>query len=193
MIITLKGRIERMGMGEVRCETNGVGYHVHVPVNTWESLNEDAEEFLWIHTYVREDRFDLFGFSDKNTRTLFGLLIGQSGIGPRTALELCAVPRELLAKSANDDDITLLTGVKGIGKKTAEKLLVEIRSLMEKQPDIFNGIQAAPSSKHEFDQDAISALRSLGYDGPSILEILKSLPDDLATTEDRVAAALRSL
>lgn len=193
MIISLRGSIEKLSVGEICCDVSGVGYQVHVPLQTWESLDETREERLWIHTYVREDRLDLFGFADRSTRTLFGLLLAQSGIGPKTALELCSVPRALLATAAIEDDAKLLTGIKGVGKKTAEKLLVEIRSLLEKQPDIFGGHEASKITRNELDRDAVSALQTLGYDTSVILSVLKNLPHDLESTEDRVAAALRSL
>ena len=149
---------------------------------------------LWVSTYIREDRFDLFGFLDRAGRSLFEELIKIQGIGPRLALELCAVPRSMLMSAIHTQDASLLTSIKGIGKKTAEKLLIELRSLIEKHPAIFgegNGPDLSPAS--QYDRDAIAALSSLGYDTQTILQTLKDIPSGLQSTEERVAAALRSM
>ena len=193
MIARLRGSIERLSPGEAIVDAGGVGYAVSLPIDVWETLPENAEQTLWIYTYVREDRFDLYGFHDIPSRTLFVQLIGQSGIGPKTALELCAVPRALLLQAIDQQDAGILTNVKGVGKKTAEKLLVELKSVCEKHPEIFQQADGTSIATESVDQDAISALSSLGYDTPTILQVLKDLPADLGTTEERVTAALRSL
>ena len=128
-------------------------------------------------TYVREDRLDLFGFLDAAERTLFERFIGMTGIGPKTALELCAVPKSLLMQAIGSQEAKLLTSVKGIGKKTAEKLLLDLKSLAEKQPEIFatgSGKWKVENYKH--DQDAIDALKNLGYDTGTIMQVLADLP-----------------
>lgn len=193
MIARLKGIIDRSAPGEAVIDVEGVGYAVSLPMDVWDTLPNGSKCTLWIATYVREDRFDLFGFMDKPSRTLFTVLLSQSGIGPKTALEMCAVPRELLLQAINQQDAGILTTVKGIGKKTAEKLLVELKSVVEKHPEIFDRVDGKTANTNAYDQDAVSALNSLGYDTPSILQILKDLPEDLTTTEERVTAALRSL
>lgn len=192
MIAHLRGSIHRLDPGEATVDVGGIGYRVSVPLPVWEGLEEGAQAMLWISTYVREDRLDLYGFADRAGRTLFEEFIKLSGIGPKTALELCAVPRDLLQQAVDREEPGLLTNVKGVGKKTAEKLLVELRSLVEKHPHLL-APAAGPARRHEFDQDAIATLSSLGYDTPTILRTLRELPANLATTEERVAAALRSL
>ncbi len=171
----------------------GVGYRVQVPLEVFEKLREGMPAMLWISTYVREDRFDLYGFLDHAGQMLFEELLKLAGIGPRTALELCSVPRILLLKAVHEQDPRILSGVKGVGKKTAEKLVIELRSLLEKHPLILGSPDAMQEYSGIFDQDAIAALAQLGYDSPTIMNVLRSLPSDLRSTEDRVAAALRSL
>ncbi len=193
MIAHLRGTIVKGKAGEATVEVNGVGYGVQLPLHDWEVLIDGGARLLWISTYVREDRFSLFGFLEPSTRTLFEELIERPGIGPRIALELCAVPRALLLQAINEQDAALLMGVKGIGKKTAEKLLLELKGLSEKHPDIFlqtDGRKLAPGG---YDQDTIAALAQLGYATPDILRILPSLPKNLKSTEERVTAALRAL
>lgn len=193
MIGHLRGTVQKFRPGEVHLDVLGVGYRVEVPLNAWDELKEGEISLLWISTYVREDRLELFGFLDASTRTLFEEFIQLSGIGPRMGLELCAVPRGLIAKAVQEQDASLLTSIKGIGKKTAEKLLLELRSLTEREPHILlgsGGEHQALSAK--FDQDTIAALSQLGYSSPDIMKMLEKLPDHLKTTEERVTAALRS-
>ena len=192
MIGHLRGIVHRLDIGEVTVDVGGVGYQLQMPVNAWEELEEAAPAMLWVSPYVREDRFELYGFPDRAGRTLFEELIAISGIGPKMGLELCAVPRDLLLQAVHTEDPKILSSIKGIGKKTAEKLLLELKSLLEKKPDLLGSPRAGPL-RAEYDQDAVAALSTLGYDTPTILRALKDLPEELGTTEERVAAALRSL
>ena len=192
MIAHLRGTVHKMDPGEATVDVAGVGYRVSVPLDVWDDLKEAEPRMLWVSTYVREDRFDLFGFADRDGQMLFEELIKLSGIGPRLGLELCAVPRVILKQAMEEQNVALLTSIKGIGKKTAEKLLLELRSLAERKPQIFM-VKGLPSSRGEYDQDAISALTALGYDSATAIHALKDLPTDVKTTEERVAAALRSL
>jgi holliday junction DNA helicase RuvA len=193
MIAHLRGTVHRCNLGEVTVDVSGVGYRVQVPLEVFEKLHDGVSTMLWISTYVREDRFDLFGFLDRTGQLLFEELLKISGIGPKTALELCNVPRAFLLKAVQEQDPRILSNIKGIGKKTAEKLVIELRSLLEKHPLILGSSEAIQELSGAFDQDAIAALSQLGYDSPAIMHILRSLPSELRSTEERVAAALRSL
>ncbi len=191
MFAHLRGTIGKGSLNEVSVDVNGAGYRVAVPVDTWDALQDGDTATLWISTYVREDRFELFGFLDAATRTLFEELTQISGIGPRTGLELCGVPRGILMKAIQENDHAHLQSIKGIGKKTAEKLLVELKSLAERHPMLFTGDPQAMGAR--FDPDAIAALAQLGYNQAEAQRALEAVPQDLRTTEDRVTAALRSL
>jgi holliday junction DNA helicase RuvA len=192
MIAHVRGAVHKMDPGEVTVDVSGVGYRITVPHDIWEKLEEAETRMLWTSAYVREDRFDLYGFLDRAGRTLFEEFLKLDGVGPKLALELCSVPRSFLVQAMNENDVRLLTSIKGVGKKTAEKLLVELRSLAERKAHVFDAPHEAPS-RGEYDQDAIAALTALGYDSGTAVRALKELPRDLKTTEDRVAAALRSL
>jgi len=192
MIAHLRGTIAKGAPGEVSVDVQGVGYKVLVPINVWDELVEGAHTTLWTSAYVREDRFDLFGFADAAMRTLFERFIALDGVGPRMGLELCSVPKNLLFQAIAQEDSKLLTSIKGVGKKTAEKLLIELKNLAEKDPMLFQGSGGATLPAN-FDQDAIAALTQLGYSPSDVLRTLEQLPKDLATTAARVTAALRSL
>ena len=193
MIAHLRGTVHKLKPELVTVDVGGVGYKVAVPLSVWDDLVDGREATVFTYTYVREDRLDLYGFSDEAGRTLFERFLNMDGVGPKTALELCAVPRSLLMQAIGADDPKLLTSIKGIGKKTAEKLLVDMRSLAEKEPHIFGPDHGSRVTDHRYDQDTIEALKTLGHDTSTIMQALKHLPDDLATTEERVSAALRTL
>ncbi len=193
MIAHLRGTVHKLEPGEATIDVGGVGYKVSMPIDAWDAVSEGEQRMLWISSYIREDRFDLYGFSDRSGRTLFEEFLKLPGVGPKLGLELSAVPRSLLQQAVMQNDPALLQNIKGVGKKTAEKLLLELRSLQEKLPDILVASGTTSFARSEFDQDAIAALTALGYDAQTVLRTLKDLPSELATTEDRVAAALRAL
>jgi Holliday junction DNA helicase RuvA len=192
MIAHLRGVIGKSTPGEATVDVNGVGYRITMPVNDWDTVMDGADVHVFVHTYIREDRFDLYGFLDAGARTLFEEFISLNGIGPRMALELCSVPRGLLLNAVQQKDPALLQSIKGVGKKSAEKLLLELNSLVENQPQIFSIAGEHPLTAR-FDQDTVAALTQLGFATNDILRVLESLPADLKTTEERVTAALRKL
>lgn len=194
MIARLTGTIHRLPATHIIVDVAGVGYLVSTPIDVWEKLQENEETTLHIATYVREDRFDLFGFSDSAGRVLFLELTKISGIGPQLGLDICAVPRGLLLQAIREQDSTVLENIKGIGKKRAEKLLVDLKSLLEGHPALFAGSKESIADiGAAYDADALAALQALGYDRATSLEALKHVSSDVESTEERVTAALRSL
>lgn len=194
MIARLQGTMGKIEPGIAIIDVHGVGYRVMMPTGDWDKLNEGDQCTFFISTYIREDRFDLYGFSDDRSRILFEKLIDISGIGPRTGLELCSIPRSMLSQAVFEKDAAILTAVKGIGRKSAEKLLVELTSMMEKHPILFSHAGASETAgSARFDRDAAAALGQLGFSSEEIMHALETLPKDLKTTEERVTAALRSL
>ncbi len=191
MIAHLRGIIGKEGPGEATVDVGGVGYRVRMPVSEWDQLQEGATAQLFVSPYIREDRFELYGFTDAGTRLLFEAFLDLNGIGPRMALELCAVPRALLTRAINEKEASLLSSIKGIGRKTADKLLVDLSSLAERHPEAFFSETSTMGAR--YDRDTVAALAQLGFDTADILRVLDTLPPELATTEERVAAALRSL
>jgi holliday junction DNA helicase RuvA len=193
MIHSLSGTVRRLSIPQLSIDVNGVGYLVTVPHPLWDTLFDGSKATIVVHTYVREDRLELFGFTDNAERLLFMDLIGISGIGPKTALEICSIPRSVLVNAVMSGEAGSLTQIKGIGKKTAEKLLVDLKALFEKHPDRLMGHDDAKDAPASFDRDAIAALVGLGYDQATIVKALKKIPAKITRTEDRVTAVLRSL
>jgi Holliday junction DNA helicase RuvA len=130
----------------------GVGYLVH-STHDW----PDGDAVVHVHTVIREDAMDLYGFPTAADRDLFASLLGLQGIGPKTAMAaLATIGAGGLAAAVATEDITALTAIPGIGTKSATKIMFELRS----NPPA--GL-AEPTATAAPRTEAIAALRSLGY------------------------------
>jgi Holliday junction DNA helicase RuvA len=155
MIGHLDGRILDLQPGLVVLEAGGVGYEVHLPVSAHPLLVGRERATLFVHTHVREDQFSLYGFPSRRERNVFRLLIGVSGVGPRTALALLSgLTPDDLAAAVEAEQWRRLAAVPGIGRRTAERLIVELKGKLEA------GARPTGATPRE---DAVSALVNLGY------------------------------
>ena len=129
MITHLKGTLVHKSPTHAVVDVNGVGYGLAVSLTTYEQLPEcEVQIHLYTHTYVREDRLELFGFVDSAEREMFQLLIGVSGIGPNLAQTmLSGMSVQELKQAILSGAAQTLTGVRGIGRKTAERVVIELR------------------------------------------------------------------
>ncbi len=155
MIGSLRGRLIHKGPDNVLVDVNGVGYLVHVPLNTLSDLPAEGHDvFLQIHTHVREDALQLFGFAAEDEKKVFTTLLGITGIGPKMALNiLSGIAHNDFLGAIQKEDVAMLCRIPGLGKKTAHRLILELR---EKLP--------SPSGvKDRLFDDALSALVNLGY------------------------------
>jgi holliday junction DNA helicase RuvA len=161
----LRGRVlADEATGAVVLDVQGVGYELSTPVGSLGRAHNagDGEVELWVHTHVREDALDLFGFANETDRRVFRLLLGVPNVGPKTALGvLSALSVEDLARAVERGDHVRLGKVPGIGKKTAERLVLELK---EKLRGLENTPAANPSET--FGNEAsrlLSALVNMGY------------------------------
>lgn len=147
-------------------DVGGVGYEVHIPGGTLGRSGtpaaDHAQVTLHVHTHVREDALDLFGFASEVERVVFRLLITVPNVGPKTALGiLSALPPPELAKAVADRDLGRLTSVSGIGKKTAERLVLELREKLPKLTEL----RSTASAERPSDDAArlLGALTNMGF------------------------------
>ncbi len=177
------------GMGLI--EVGGVGYAVRVPFYTLTTL-PGTQMSLFIHTSVREDALDLFGFATAEELSFFRQLVSVSGVGPKTALGVLNVSDiKSLKRSIAAGDAGALTKVFGIGKKSAERIVVELRdkfSLEQSQKPEEAGAMSGD------DGEVIEALMALGYRAPECLEAERAIGQEGAgNIKERLGAALRRL
>jgi len=179
MIAALSGKLIEKEANTVVIEAGGVGYEVTIPLSTFYSLGElGTVVSLRIHTYVREDALQLFGFSSGSDRALFLRLIAVSGIGPKLAVAmLSAMGSDEIVSAITTDNIAALTSIPGIGKKTAERMIIELRDKIAELAPVGAAAAAAAaaggSSGSEAVDDALSALINLGYQRKAADKALK--------------------
>ncbi len=163
MIAHLSGTLLDKQVQRLVVDVNGVGYDVQVPLSTFYAVGDvGAAVTLRIHTHVREDALQLFGFATPLEQSLFERLIGVSGIGPKVALSvLSGIEPEGLVRAIRGSDLGRLTSIPGVGKKTAERLIVELRDRLPKTADTTPA--GAPAEADDLRADLMSALMNLGY------------------------------
>ncbi|MBI3357699.1 MAG: Holliday junction branch migration protein RuvA [Nitrospirae bacterium] len=176
MIAFLTGRLAFKAPTHLTLDVQGVGYEVHIPLSTYYALpNLDEVTALNIHTHLREDAIQLFGFLSQSEKESFLLLTTVSGIGPKLALSvLSSLPVTELVHAIQTEDVEKLATVPGIGKKSAGRIALELKDKVGKiQPGV---VQASTSEPPSFDgpyEDALSALVNLGYRPQDAREALK--------------------
>lgn len=168
MIAHLRGRLLEKQPNRVVVDVNGVGYDVHVPLSTFYEMAEPGSDVsLRIHTHVREDALNLYGFATRLELQIFERLIGVSGIGPKLALAVLSgiEPNELVSaiRTAN---VARLTGIPGIGKKTAERIGLELKDKMASFLPADPAAVAPMDDTEALRTDLLSALMNLGYHRP---------------------------
>ncbi len=195
MIALLEGRLAEKSPERVVLDVRGVGYEVNVPVSTFLELPDEGKTVrLRIHTHVREEALQLFGFWSEPERIGFRLLIGISGVGPRLAIAiLSGVPIERFVAAVRDGDLAALRSIPGVGPKTAQRILVELRDRLE----VFESV-GTPLPGEGVEAATLSALVNLGYTRGEAervvrraLELLPDAPELEALVREALRVAAR--
>ncbi len=167
MIGSLRGKLADKRPNQVLLDVGGVGYQVQIPLSTFAALGAIHDEtVLLIHTHVREDQFNLFGFFTAREKHCFELLISASGVGPSLALKiLSGMGIEELVPAIRKGDLAQLVRIPGVGRKTAERMVVELR---DKLAAVDVRDTGKPATRSQLESDVASALVNLGYDERSV-------------------------
>lgn len=203
MIEYISGKVAELTPTEAVVEAHGVGYLCNISLTSFSALQPKAEEGkearLWIHESIREDAYELFGFTTRDERTLFRALIGVSGIGGMTARMVLSTftPAELAAIIQNED-VKSLKSVKGVGPKAAARIVVDLRDKAFELTGAPMGCATAgpaPAAKNPAIEEAVAALTMLGFaPAPSqkaVLKVAEQQPE--ATAQVYIKAALKAL
>ncbi len=174
MIGSLRGSVlERNTDATVLLEVAGVGYVVAVSSRVLAELEPGTSVFLYVHHHIREDAQTLFGFTSRDDRQTFQVLIKTNGVGPALAMAILAThPPSALFDVVSNNDVAALTLVPGVGKKTAERLIVELRDRLS--VPMLDG--AGTSGSVSAVADVRDALAGLGYGTDEIRDVLRELP-----------------
>lgn len=179
MIALLTGTIAHKSPDHIILDVNGVGYRVLIPFSTYYELPEEGASgvSLHIHTSVREDAIQLYGFRTRLEKSFFQLLISVSGIGPKLARDILSnIQPAPLAAALGQGDIHKLSTIPGIGKKTAERLVLELKDKVGKlDMGAVPAVEARTIPVESVLDDVTSALLNLGYKEPQVKKALAGL------------------
>ena len=199
MFYYISGKAEIVEPNLVVLDAGGVGYAVNTSLYTSSSVTRGQGVKLYTYLNVKEDVFELYGFSTNEELTLFKNLISISGVGVKAAVSILSVasPQQIALAIISGDE-KLITRASGIGKKIAQRVILELRDKMAKSKTGLEGIQSMPSgtvsaSGGSAFEDAMEALEVLGYQRVYIMEALKGENMEGLGTEDIIRAALKKL
>jgi len=199
MIEYIKGELTELTPAMATIEAAGVGYGLHISLNTYSAVQGKKEVKLYVYEAIREDAYQLFGFYNKKERELFELLISVSGVGAGTArMMLSGMSVSELCNAISTGNAKLIQGIKGIGKMTAQRIIVDLRDkivalgITDEIPA--GGTMVAPVNNQVKDE-AVSALTMLGFSpAPTqkvVVQILQGQPD--LPVEQVVKLALKQI
>ena len=198
MIEYIRGELVEITPALAVIDCNGVGYGIHISLNTYSAIQGKKSVKLYIYEAIREDAHVLFGFSTKQERELFLLLISVSGIGGNTArMILSALSPAELCNVISSGNEKLLKGVKGIGLKTAQRIIVDLKDKIAAtgMETVSGSVATLSPANTEVHDEAIAALTMLGFaQAPSqkvVTAILKEEPG--LTVEKVIKLALKRL
>jgi Holliday junction DNA helicase RuvA len=191
VIAQISGTLAHKLPGEVIVDVGGVGYQIFIPLNVFYRLPEvGGAVSLYIHTHLREDALQLFGFRAAEEKQVFLLLNSVSGIGPKLAVNiLSGIPAEELVEAVKDGDQLRLVSIPGVGKKLAERMIVELRdkfAILQSRPSE----AIAQSNDSQLVQDAVSALVNLGY---RKAEVEKNVRDMIQTGQRTLEEVIKDV
>ena len=196
MYAYLQGKFTYKSPAQVYLEVNGIGYEVHISLNTYAAIQHLNEGKLFVHLQVKEDAHTIFGFFDRGEKEMFLLLTSVSGIGAATArMMLSYIKPDEICSAIIQGNVRLMESVKGIGKKTAERLVLELKDKIGKQPFSAgnNNIYAADNT---IEQDALTALTALGISRSqaeqSIQKIVRAEPG-ITHLEELIKKVLKAI
>jgi Holliday junction DNA helicase RuvA len=196
----IRGILAEKSVSAAVVEAVGVGYHLQIPLSTFERLPEVNKEVkLYTHHHVREDTQKLFGFYSTSERELFRLLLGITMVGPKVALSvLSGISIDKLVHDIRTSNISRLKSISGIGPKTAERLVMELKGKLNEfsaaaPPDEETPSKAGHAVK-DARNEAFTAMLSLGYNDKQIekaFQRVDTVLDSTAPAEEWIKKALQ--
>jgi Holliday junction DNA helicase RuvA len=187
MIGKLTGIIDSTTGNPLLIDVRGVGYLVHVPERYLASIKVGKPHTLFIHSHIREDVFDLYGFVSQQDLALFELLLTVSGIGPKTALVVIDRGVPAVETAVRKSDVDFFTTIPRLGTKNAQKIIIELKSKLGSSK-MLNLEGESGDTKQVMD-----ALSSMGFDRHEIRDSVKKLDAKDISVEQKIRHALKLL
>lgn len=197
MFYYLNGTVAETGANLAVIDCGGVGYACATTNYTLAQLKRGEKAKLYTYLHVREEIFELYGFSTQGELNSFKMLIGVSGVGPKAALAvLSATTPDQLALAIVTGDEKALTAAPGIGKKIAQRIILELKDKLSKDPGSFasaSGTSITMPVKNDKSGEAAAALAVLGYTSQDIAVALKGIDMDAMSLEEIIRQALKRM
>ncbi|UMB59851.1 Holliday junction branch migration protein RuvA [Lutibacter sp. A80] len=193
MITHIKGKLIEKNPTYVVVESAGLGYLLHISLNTYSKISDDESVFLYTHLSIKEDSHTLFGFVDKIEREIFKLLISVSGVGPSIARTmLSSMTTDEIQQAIASENVGVIKSVKGIGVKTAQRVLIDLKDKILKTYDFD---EVSTSINNTTKNEALSALEILGFVKKQAEKVIDKilLEDNTLSVEALIKKALKNL
>ncbi|MDG1913221.1 MAG: Holliday junction branch migration protein RuvA [Crocinitomix sp.] len=191
MITHLNGRLVEKTPTNIVVECAGVGYFVKISLYTYSKLGSDEKIKIFTQLQVREDAHTLYGFHSLKEREMFNHLISVSGIGANTAIiMLSALTPNEIAAGIVGEDVSLIQSIKGIGAKTAQRVIIDLKDKVAKSDFGTENIVVVSNTNQN---DALTALLSLGFDKKRAEIAIKKIMTEDQTVEEIIKQALKVL
>ena len=194
MLYYVSGQVAILEPGLAVIDCGGVGYGCRITAYTAAQLKLGQTAKLYITESIREDAYDLYGFSDREEQRCFDLLTTVNGVGPKAGLAILAAGPQNFTLAVMTGDEKLLTAAQGVGKKLAQRIILELKDKIgggSAELDFSGPTISAPIAGNNTAL-ATAALQELGYAPAEIAKALKGVDPD-ATTEEMVRHALRAM
>lgn len=196
MIAYLKGKLVSKEPTHIIIDVNGIGYLVHISLNTFSNLKDKEDCLIYTYLHVREDAHTLFGFLSEAEKHMFLSLLSINGVGPSTALmvQSSLSPAEI-HQAIVEEDVSRIKSVKGIGEKTAQRIILELKDRFKKEGIEHVGSTITGRGHNTIRQEALTALSTLGISRQvaekSVDGILKNSGNTI-TLEELIKHALKN-
>ena len=194
----ISGLVAELMPGAAVIDSGGLGFRVNTSANTLSRLKTGEKAKLYTYLYIREDVFELYGFSGAEEKRCFEMLLGVSGVGPKAAVAILSVntPENLVMNILSEND-KAISAAPGIGKKIAQRVILELKDKMAKETQSISfsdsGIPSGAPVGQNKRGDAAAALAVLGYSASEINAALKTIDTESLSLEDIIKAALKQM
>ena len=194
----ISGLVAEILPGAAVIDCSGVGFQINTSVYTLSQLKAGEKAKLYTYVYIREDIFEIYGFSTQSEKHCFEMLLGVSGVGPKAAVSILSVntPESLMMAIISDND-KAISAANGVGKKIAQRVILELKDKMAKETESISFKDTAftprPVGATNKLSDASAALTVLGYSTAEVNAALRNIDVEALSLEEIIKAALKQM